>query len=403
MKMNVKRITHGLLAAALLLTIAACTDDHDTEMDMVEMPVYIAIPAAGFSSPMDVGVDGQAAEGRETRSPGDPGSEETFELPQYIYVYLVSTTGGVSTMNYSKFNVNKDEWKLSTADDNTNDHFEDEKRNGLYVYQGHLSMSVPARREQGRVYVAASNVDLEPHGLKVRASNANNTPAEITFNCDAEFSPHLKNLYSTPYNLTNGKGEYYGTIQDYASNVPHLDIVLYHTATKLDVQWQIDEECQGVKEWKSTNTTDMSAEGEETFENVDKKAFFSGIEICNLPKTCPLFMPMNCTDVADTYAMPVHESGVEHKGKRYNGRSVVYVIPRRYKTSGDFFMSLRMRVNNYAPAANEGHYAYIKIDDQDLTQAEGSPVHAPWLRAFVHVTKENVGNLVKLKAERQYE
>lgn len=386
-----------LLYVLLLFSVAACSDyDGTGDMDMVEMPVYIAIPAAGFSSPEDVGLDGQSAENRDTRAAvGDPGSDEDFELPHYIYMYMVATNDGESSVTYTKFSVSRSDWKLSTSDENSNDHFT--ARDGLYVYQGHLSMYLPAKRQQGKVYVAASNADLELHGLVTKDLTPATVAEQVTFNCSQALAAEMKNLYSTPYNLKNEDGEYYGTVKDFSGNVPHLDIVLYHTATKVDVQWQIDEDCQGVKEWQETNTTDMSADADRD------KVFFSGIEAYNLPERCPLFMPMNCTDGTKTFSVPLHDKDEGYKGQRYNGRSVIYVIPRRYAASGDYFVDLRMQVNNYTAAdPTLGHHAYIQIRDESLTQAEGSPTHTPWLRAFVHVTKDNVGNLVTLNDKKEH-
>lgn len=383
--------TKWLLSVMLPFLIAACTDN-DMKTDMVEMPVYIAIPSAGFTSPTDVGIDGQPAENHETRAPGDPGTDDVFELPQYIYIYMVTTSDGGSDVTYTKFPVNKSDWKLSTAADNANDHFADVAHNGLYVYQGHLTMYMPARRQTGKVYVAACNVELDELTTDV---SADRVAEQVTFNCE-KLGTNLKNLYSSPYNLKDKDGNYYGTIRDFASNVPHLDIVLYHTATKLDVQWQIDEDCQGVKEWQETNTTDMSSEDA-------GKVFFSHIEAYNLPTTAPLFMPMNCTTTygTDTYALPLHKADTEYKGKRYNGRSVIYTIPRRY-SGGDYAMGLRMLVNNYTTEnADKGHHASIQITRDALTQSDGSSVYAPWLRAFVHVTTDNVGKLVTFNEKRQ--
>lgn len=377
-----------ILYILMSLAVVACHDDDELKMKMVEMPVTIAIPAAGFSSPTDVGLDGQPAESRDTRAPGDPGTGEQFDLPQYIHVYLVATNSGSSSVTYNRFTVNKDEWKLITADDNTNDHFNYvTDKEGLYVYQGHLSMSMPAVREQGRVYIAAGDVNLEDYGLNRSITNAAQVPTLATVKADNNLSPHLKNLYSTPYNL-KVDGKYYGTIEDFASQVPHLDIVLYHTATKVDVQWQVDEDCQGVKAWAG-DADDMSAEEA-------GKVFFSRIEAYNLPETFPLFRPMDCTISYGTtnYSVALHADEPEQRAQRYNGRSVFYTIPRRHP-DGNYYMGLRMRVNGYTNASPaKGHNAYIQIAGDPLTQEDGSPIYTPWLRAFVHVTDANVGNLV---------
>lgn len=446
--LTIFRYIRQTLYVAAALVVAACSGHDDTpeEVEMIEMPVNIAIPSDGFSSPVDVGIDGEPAEGGLTRAvvPGDPGTVETFELPRYIYLFLVTENQGTSEVTYRKFGINPQEWKLSTSADNKNDHFSAEARDGLYVYQGHLSLFVPREREKGRVYVAACNVDLEAYSLNTNVTSADKIPEEVTFTCGGELRNNMKNLYSTPYNLKNKNGDYYGTIEDFAGNVPHLDIVLYHTATKFDVQWQIDEDCQGVKEWVQV-AKDNNGDSDNMCSEEGDKVFFSYIEACNIPKDgCPLFMPMNFTAGSGTFDLAFHGKEVatggthidnenkertdycqvmpkDSKGQQYNGRSVIYAIPQRYTNSGDYFLTLRLLVNNYTTAsspkstdagykvllrqedhATAGHHAYIRIKDEDLATADGSPVFTPWVRAFIHVTKDNVGKLVKFNKEADY-
>ena len=116
-----------------------------------------------------------------------------------------------------------------------------------------------------------------------------------------------QNLYSSPYNLKNKDDKYYGTIKDYASNVPHIDMVLYHVATKIDLQWTIDEQFQGTKAWESVkkdkNGLDdtMRSTKDNTSEDYNK-VFFSFIEARLLPKEkLPIFKPMNVTSSSGTF------------------------------------------------------------------------------------------------------
>ena len=97
-----------LLTILIAMAVSACSDDDDMSnngMATIEMPINISIPAEGFVNPTDVGIGDEtpsstlfspsATEG-STRLPGDPGEAETFELPKYIYIYLVSTsTAGI--------------------------------------------------------------------------------------------------------------------------------------------------------------------------------------------------------------------------------------------------------------------------------------------------------------------
>ena len=305
------------LAAAF---VTSCSDDDSLAsrgLETVEMPISISIPAEGFVNPTDVGIGNEepASALVTTRALGDPGTAETFDLPQYLYIYLVSTSSSNSTqVIFKKQEVKPEDWKLSTSGDNTNNHFSD--KDGLYVYQGHLSINLPLNRKEGRVYVVASNLDLDDsateknYNLVTDVSSWNSyTDVEngVTFTNQADLRNNMQNLYSSPYNLKNIEGNYYGTIKDYASNVPHIDMVLYHVATKVDLQWTIDEQFQGTKEWvqvqkkKNGSKDTMRSTADNTSEDYNK-VFFSFIEARLLPKKeLPIFKPMNVIKYNSTF------------------------------------------------------------------------------------------------------
>lgn len=247
------------MAAAV---VTSCSDDDSLAsrgLETVEMPISISIPAEGFVNPTDVGIgnDEPASTLALTRALGDPGTAETFALPQYLYIYLVTTTtSGTTQVIFKKQEVKPEDWKLSTSEDNTNNHFS--TKDGLYVYQGHLSINLPLNRKEGRVYVVASNLDLDDSATEKNYnlvtdvslwSSYTEVENGVTFTNQADLRNNMQNLYSSPYNLKNIEGNYYGTIKDYASNVPHIDMVLYHVATKVDLQWTIDEQFQGTEAW----------------------------------------------------------------------------------------------------------------------------------------------------------
>ena len=251
--------TMAIVLAAAVVT--SCSDDDSLAsrgLETVEMPISISIPAEGFVNPTDVGIgnDEPASTLALTRALGDPGTAETFALPQYLYIYLVTTTtSGTTQVIFKKQEVKPEDWKLSTSEDNTNNHFS--TKDGLYVYQGHLSINLPLNRKEGRVYVVASNLDLDDSGTSSPNyklvtdvsswSSSKDVEDGVTFTNQSSLRSNMQNLYSSPYNLKNKDDKYYGTIKDYASNVPHIDMVLYHVATKVDLQWTIDEQFQGTK------------------------------------------------------------------------------------------------------------------------------------------------------------
>ena len=416
-------------AAAL---VSSCSDDDSLAsrgLETVEMPISISIPAEGFVNPTDVGIGEEGATPAlvATRALGDPGTYEKFALPKYLYIYLVSTTTTNTTqVIFKKEVVKPEDWKLSTLGDNTNDHFS--SKDGLYVYQGHLSINLPLNRKEGRVYVAASNIDLDDSSTnnKIKlVTSAEWTDEEtflnaITFSNDGELrkNDNMKNLYSSPYNLTkevNSKDVYYGTIEDYASNVPHIDMVLYHVATKVDLQWTIDDDVQGTSEWtfpasltqtsvdlNNDGTNDKTWSNDENMNNAanDGKAFFSLIQLRVLPRDkIRLFKPMGNYDRNSNYYLQfmglrkdmgfkINSKNAEYynfnegdesvnPGTKWIGRSVLYVVPQLYSSSyydnsggdkwsetskstynqGDdnYYLHLMILTNNYTTCSKDGN------------------------------------------------
>ena len=443
------------LAAAV---VTSCSDDDSLAsrgLETVEMPISISIPAEGFVNPTDVGIgnDEPASTLAVTRALGDPGEAETFELPKYLYIYLVSTSSSNSTqVIFKKQEVKPEDWKLSTSGDNTNNHFL--AKDGLYVYQGHLSINLPLNRKEGRVYVVASNLDLDDSGTDKKYnlvtdvsswSSYTDVEDKVTFTNQSSLRSNMQNLYSSPYNLKNDEGNYYGTIKDYASNVPHIDMVLYHVATKVDLQWTIDEQFQGTKAWEQVEKTSNGSDDtmRSTYTSSDdafNKVFFSYIEARLLPKeNLPIFKPMNVTNATGTFDASFLGKEVDtgkkdsqgrneyyqvlpetEKSGMYYGRKVIYVMPKLVTlSSGDYYydITLKILVNNYTTSkknedgtytslltaedhATTGHHAQIKIKKSDLNDAskstDGNPIFTPWIRATIHVnTVEDVENIVK--------
>ena len=452
-----------VMAAAF---VTSCSDDDSLAsrgLETVEMPISISIPAEGFVNPTDVGIGNEepASTLAVTRALGDPGEAETFALPKFLYIYLVSTSSSNSTqVIFKKQEVNPEDWKLSTSGDNTNGHFS--AKDGLYVYQGHLSINLPLNRKEGRVYVVASNLDLDDSGTDNKYnlvtdvsswSSFKDVEDGVTFTNQSSLRSNMQNLYSSPYNLKNNEGNYYGTIKDYASNVPHIYMVLYHVAAKVDLQWTIDEQFQGTKDWvqveKKKNGSDDTMRS--TTDNTSKdynKVFFSFIEARLLPKEkLPIFKPMNVTSSSGTFdaAFLGEEKDTGNsqsytdangntktrkeyyqvlpeteKSGMYYGRKVIYVMPKfvTSNTEGYYYdITLKILVNNYTTSkkdedgkyyslltkedhATTGHHAQIKIKKSYLNDApkdiEGYPIFTPWIRATIHVnTVKDVENIVK--------
>lgn len=341
-----------IMAAAF---VTSCSDDDSLAsrgLETVEMPISISIPAEGFVNPTDVGIGDEAVTpaSATTRAFGDPGTYEQFHLPQYIYLFLCNeSTNGTKSVIYQKIEIPDNEltssWEKTVSGTDS-----------IYTYKGNVSINLPLNRSKGKIYAAASYIPL--HTTNASSSMPEDGKSNhLSFNCErpSEFGDsnpreyinesktytdgtygtedavkniifsnitlrnYMQDVYSTPYNKTDDKGVYYGTITDYASNVPNINIVLYHVATKVDVQWSIDEDYQGTADWavptvKSTGdplesypastsgSPYLPAHSYWTKYECDKmvngkgeedKLFFSLVELRDLPKYgCFLFRPL---------------------------------------------------------------------------------------------------------------
>lgn len=349
-------ITMAIVLAAAVVT--SCSDDDSLAsrgLETVEMPISISIPAEGFVNPTDVGIGNEepASTLAVTRALGDPGTYEQFHLPQYIYLFLCNeSTNGTKSVIYQKIEIPDNEltssWEKTVSGTDS-----------IYTYKGNVSINLPLNRIKGKIYAAASYKPL--HTTNASSSMSEDKDSNhLSFNCKrpSEFGDsnpreyinesktytdgtygtedavkniifsnitlrnYMQDVYSTPYNKTDNKGDYYGTITDYASNVPNINIVLYHVATKVDVQWSIDEDYQGTADWAvptekskspgasldsytastAENGTYLPAHKYWTKHECDimvnrkgetNKLFFSLVELRDLPKYgCFLFRPL---------------------------------------------------------------------------------------------------------------
>ena len=416
-----------IMAAAF---VTSCSDDDSLAsrgLETVEMPISISIPAEGFVNPTDVGIGDEAVTpaSATTRAFGDPGTYEQFHLPQYIYLFLCNeSTNGTKSVIYQKIEIPDNEltssWEKTVSGTDS-----------IYTYKGTVSINLPLNRSKGKIYAAASYIPL--HTTNASSSMPEDKSSNhLSFNCErpSEFGDsnpreyinesktytddtygtedavkniifsnitlrnYMQDVYSTPYNKTDNKGDYYGTITDYASNVPNINIVLYHVATKVDVQWSIDEDYQGTADWAvptekskspgapldswdadtAENGTYLPAHSYWTKHECDimvnrkgetDKLFFSLVELRDLPKYgCFLFRPLETgnsnylssykirligSETTPQYTVNHDNTGAyvasggyntyyyhldeKDYGMKYHGRVVAYVTPKVYNTT----------------------------------------------------------------------
>ena len=374
--MKQMRITYIILMAMVALLMAACNshDDEGVPVQTVTMPIRLSIPAEGFS------------EHTRATAAGDPGTFETFKLPQFLYVFLYSEyndgTNITRTVIFKKIDLtagstNNDDkqtyvskfWKKVKADNG----------DSLYTYNGDLSIDLPLQRTNGRVYVAASYFDLTSGNAKLSTTGLT-TEEDIQNVCftveDEDLRNSLQDIYSSPYNYKINN-EYYGTLKDYSSKVPHIDMVLYHVAARVDISWNVaaDTEAETLKLQKQLRIT---------FQEPRK----------NFQTPCLLFRPMENVVRSDnpwpSESYDLNKLITMNQGNHWYGRQVYYMIPYKFKNSSSSYnnkliVNWRMIVN--------GDY---NDDKNNATNGKNIIIGVPWPGGNVFVP--SIRGVIRVKS-----
>lgn len=321
------------------LTACSSTDPSVEDGHVVRMPIVLAIPAN--NAELTIGSTGAKA----TRAEGDPGTYEQFKLPTHLYIYLLNTSIDGSETNVLKpegmddkngYTLKTDKWTKTTTQDNNKD--------SIYTYTDQIRIIIPENRSEGVVYAAMSTVPIT-------VTYTGTTVDEATFTLGTEASGKeseaLKNLYSSPCNLTKDS-KYYGIVNDYKSNSPYINMVLYHVASKLDVQWNVDATVQSSVKLSKITLTKLSGGGK-------------------------LFKPLENTESSSTYS----ETFTLDAGSQWYGRKATYVIPvKQSDGTYQFPMTLTNSVSNSD-----------KTKTATATPSSDKTVFVPWIYGTVKVTQ----------------
>lgn len=319
----------------LLLTtlLSSCIFESDPPVETRTLPVVLSFAADVMGTP------------QQTRAIGDPGEGDRFELPQYVYLYVFGYStedkSGAPRMlqpttgNPVRLSTNLSDWTVNA-------------NGNIYTYNHTIDILVGDANnfKSGEAYVVASvdQIDgITPTGADDAAKLANLKAKTFDFPSTCFTSTEmvggtavdeataatnrnrfLKNLYSSPINLyyewknnsytvENGEykivdpgapyAQYYGTVLDASSKIPHVSMVLYHVAARLDVMWDVQ------------NDLDM-----------DKRV--TGLEVQNLKSTgCRLFLPTNDgATLGGDYIETFLPFGSTNASLFWQGREVRYVI-----------------------------------------------------------------------------
>lgn len=328
--------------------MSGCNENTPTET--MRLPLSICLPANEVQ---------RAARVPVRRAIGDPGQCEEFQLPNYIYIFIIY------------YDEEGSEWKLweQVNVDDAAEYWHKEYYSGalmgsgdsIYRYTREIIKPLePGDKFKGRIYVIASAEELTLDATLTPKASTEDAVLDLKFSTAGNMQNYLQHIYSTPYNYQID-GKYYGSFNSKDHNVPYINLMLYHVAAKMDINWNVKKEMRVNKESPSSavRLTDMKAQ-----------YLFAGDAYC--------FKPMRnevAAKLTSGYERVLVSPGDE--GLWWEGRSYFYTIPYTVTGNADYFpLQMFMRTNGsegtgYRPTVN------LRIDTTD--------VFVPWLRADFNI------------------
>ena len=353
-------LRNGALALCGLLLLAACSHDSSDEPqpndDSGHLKISISIPVEEYI---------------DSRAMGDPGTYEHFELPSYIYIYLVSTDhlGNQELIDIAEpLDGTWTKTRLGASLYPT-------EGDSIYTYDGEFVLDLPDDRSIGRVFVAVTSFPFanitQSNGSTLEERVMNTTvdlPARVAGGTDHGHD-YLRNIYSTPYNLLNVDGNYYGTVRYYTTTRPVLNLILYHVAAKLDIVWNV-------------------ASNDDQGDPLHQRLWLSDLELRNLKaKNCLLFRPMeNTTLDGDTYnegtSADAPFTGIINVGNQWYGRHAFYVIPYSLTSGSDNYYPVNIQVWKNGDTRQHSGNGYRPDEIRVPVTSGTNTVFTPWMRGF---------------------
>ena len=329
-----------LLLVSLCLFLVGCR--HEEVEEQAHMKLSICLPER----------DAIQA-GGPRRVMGDPGTFESFALPRYAYVFIMRQVGDTwSVWKREECTLNDDSWdtiryhgRWDTEDDY------------IYHYKGDMQYTLRKDNPKGRIYAICSNVQLTFNRSLESITNLDDL-MNLKFNtAPVSIQENLQNIYSTPYNYAPD-GEYYCSYDCSQGNSFHVDMLMYHVASKVDIKWNVADSMR-------INKTDPSQAVRLTY--MEARRLFNDYAYC--------FMPMrnvlpSLPGSGEGYDIPNIVTSSD-EGLWWEGRSYFYTIP--YIVSGapnHFPLQMLMGTNGTTP-------------EYELTlkkQIDTTDVFVPWLR-----------------------
>lgn len=295
----------------------------------------------------------------QRRAIGDPGATERFSLPNYLYIIVLKKDGD----DWIKWQtieetVTEEDWMLTTYGGTLYS-----QGNLVYQYTGLFDLLLSNQKFEGRVYAMASTVALSFSQTFSTISDLDELLA-LTFDAsDDDVQENIQNIYSTPYNY-DVAGHYYCSFSSTEQRVPHVSLMLYHVAAKVDIIWNVEENVR-IDNETPANGVRLTYLG--------ARRLFNGDASCFQPlRNTVASLPATGYDINDIVTSA-------DEGLWWEGRTYFYTIP--YIVTGEpgyFPLQLLIRTND---SEGTGYQLTLKqpIDTTDI--------FVPWIRGNIRLTQ----------------
>ena len=295
----------------------------------------------------------------QNRAPGDPGVAEQFELPKYAYFFVLKELEGGEWFLWKKEEhvLEASGWQRRRlrANDPTSD--------SIYVYNERIRFILMGTDQIGHVYGICSNKKLE-----FSQEMENMSSMEDVLNWKFNTAPdsiqeNLANIYSTPYNY-NKNGNYYCAFDCTKGHLAHIDLMMYHVASKVDIKWNVEDSVR-------IDKTDRTKSVRLTY--MDAVNLYNGMAYC--------FKPMENVVSANLSSGHTIHMLNNDEGLWWEGRNYFYTIPytvSNSSTPGSYYpLQMVLQTNN----SGDDYKPTIQLG------IDATSPFVPWLRANFNLSK----------------
>ena len=289
---------------------------------------------------------------------GDPGTTEQFLFPNYIYAVILKREGATWTCwNTIERVLTDEDWIMTRYNGSL------QAADSIYQYAGTLDLLLQNETVQGRVYIIASAIPLTFNKTFSTISTLDDV-LNLTFDASsADVQNNLQHIYTSPYNHRID-GEYYGTFDCIPQRSTQVNMMLYHVAAKVDLQWNVVDSMRILSDpAEAVRLTYMEA-----------RRLYNGNAYCFRP----LRNTMSSLPTSGGYDIPNIVTPAD-EGLWWEGRTYFYTIPYTVEGARNYFpLQLLMRTNG---SSGTGYQLTL---NQPIDTAG---VFVPWIRGYFNFTQ----------------